>query len=476
MLLWVYSGNVAAATAVGARRRVLRHSIIVLAVLLCTAATMLLGHRLVAGLPAAGHHEMRVTKHLPATSRITRHAIVTGPERALSINSALSGLPLTRGWHNLQATKRTDEVTELRADVVPQLRATSSQAFRPEPIDPTLRVMQRTKLKHQLQSATAELEATLPKPKVYSMNPSLFIGKARVLYGIATCSAAGFPAIVDAVFETWAQKLPREQLVIAGGLRDDAVDGLAKERTPCGDKAHDFWCKEAVLLWRAAKRAEALDAKWVCVSQEDKYIWTDAVDAELGKHDASQPVVFATWGCAQHWTHHVQSKGNTLPKPKSWRKVEHDFCDSVNRLGSMCGGPTYFVSRGMLQGLVKGSHTLLDFLTLFRTASTAKANSGASDVISSCFFYDRLPHGKWRKTEANRPWIGTPENNRVTRASVDAHRFTKDGVADVSVFVTSWKKDHPKARSPLTMHLNHILKKQAIPGYMRELHVALPAE
>ena len=34
---------------------------------------------------------------------------------------------------------------------------------------------------------------------------------------------------------------------------------------------------------------------------------------------------------------------------------DRNNCDSVNKYGSLCGGPTYFVSRGMLQGLMKVS-------------------------------------------------------------------------------------------------------------------------
>ena len=117
-------------------------------------------------------------------------------------------------------------------------------------------------------------------------------GTARVLYAVATCSAPGFPPIVDAIFETWGSDLPRKQLVLAGGLKDDFIEGLAEEETPCGDKGGDFWCKEAVTLWRGAQRAKELNAGWLCVSQEDKYIWTDAVDKEFSKFDPSVPGVY----------------------------------------------------------------------------------------------------------------------------------------------------------------------------------------
>ena len=69
--------------------------------------------------------------------------------------------------------------------------------------------------------------AALPHSVKYTKDTRSLSGTARVLYGIATSSAREFPEIVDAVFETWAKELPREQLIIAGGLRDDdATEGL----------------------------------------------------------------------------------------------------------------------------------------------------------------------------------------------------------------------------------------------------------
>ena len=327
----------------------------------------------------------------------------------------------------------------------------------------------RKQTRKSIQALAAKVAtAAKNESKVYTMSKSSLLGKARVLYGIATCSAAGFPAIVDAVFDTWAQKLPREQLVIAGGLRDDAADGLVTEHTPCGDKSKDFWCKEAVLLWRAAQRAEALNAHWMCVSQEDKYIWTEAVDAELSKHNASLPTVFAHYGCAQHWKHHKDSKKNTVAAPKSWPR--RDNCDSVNKFGSMCGGPTYFVSRGMLQGLVKGIHTLVDFLTLFRTASSAHAEAKASDVLSTCFFYDRMPDAAWRVRGSN-AFINVMTGNA-------AARYTINGTADVGAFREFWRKKYKiiskrhsaqfNASAPISIHLNQ--GKAQVLRYMHELH------
>ena len=300
----------------------------------------------------------------------------------------------------------------------------------------------------------------------YSVDQSTLYGDARVLYGIATCSAPGFPDIVEAIFDTWAKPLPRQQLILSGGLRDDNLDGLQDEVMPCGDSAKDFWCKEAVTIWRAARRAKAMNAGWLCVSQEDKYIWTKQVDAALKTHDSTKPLVFASWGCARHWRHMADAKMGILPKPAHIADVP--YCEAVHKSGSICGGPGYFVSRGMLDALVDGIETLTDFLASYRSAAAVITRTGASDVLSTCFFYKRLPRGEWRLTLPDKPWVGTPDNEAITtKRLANANSFLNDGIADPATFLTSWQQDHEKL--PLTLHLDQKFKRD-VPSYMRELY------
>jgi hypothetical protein len=341
------------------------------------------------------------------------------------------------------------------------------------PVSPnSLPLLESQAATHAVGEPTALAAAVPVEQQEAAAEGSALFGSARVLYGIATCSAPGFPPIVDAIFDTWGKKLPRQQLVLAGGLRDDNIEGLVQEATPCGDKAKDFWCKEAVTIWRAAQRAKAMNAGWLCVSQEDKYIWVDEVDAALKDLDSSKPMVYAHYGCAQHWEHNVKSKENTVPAPKGWRK-NIDYCDAVHKFGSICGGPTYFMSRGMMDGLVKGIDTLSEFLQAFRGASANKTNTRASDVLSTCFFYDRLPDAKWRMTRADKPWLGIPGSEGIMRTA-SAKKFLKDGRADPETFMDKWRTSKHTNKPPLTMHLNQ-KSKQEVPIYMKQMHAAAEA-
>ena len=285
-------------------------------------------------------------------------------------------------------------------------------------------------------------------------------GTVRVLYAVATCSAPGFPPIVDAIFETWGSDLPRKQLVLAGGLKDDFIEGLAEEETPCGDKGGDFWCKEAVTLWRGAQRAKELNAGWLCVSQEDKYIWTDAVDKEFSKFDPSVPGVYGAWGCAQQWKYNPMSKGDTVPRPAKGHSPPF-YCDPVSRHGALCGGPTYFVSRGMLLALTKGIHSQKEFLKVFRNATAKKTSTGSSDILSTCFFYDRLPDGKWRM---EKEWSNDGKQNRF----IKAHFLTEPANEGANISAMRKRAVHYK-KLPLTMHLNQ-KPKTSIPEYMHQVY------
>lgn len=84
--------------------------------------------------------------------------------------------------------------------------------------------------------ATVDLRAAkTPRPASHAMDSSRLQGNAKVLYGIATCALPKFAGIMDAVLDTWAAGLPREQLVIAGGVHNDFNEGLVDYSTPCGE-------------------------------------------------------------------------------------------------------------------------------------------------------------------------------------------------------------------------------------------------
>ena len=132
------------------------------------------------------------------------------------------------------------------------------------------------------------------------------------------------------------------------------------------------------------------------------------------------------------------------------------------------------MSRGMMDGLVKGIDTLTEFLEAFRGASAKKTNTRASDILSTCFFYNRLPDAKWRMTRADKPWLGIPGSEGITR-SANAARFLKDGRADPETFMDKWRIKWRTSKftntPPLTLHLNQKSKLE-VPIYMKHMHAA----
>jgi hypothetical protein len=123
----------------------------------------------------------------------------------------------------------------------------------------------------------------------------------------------------------------------------------------------------------------------------------------------------------------------------------------------------------MMDGLVKGIDTLTEFLEAFRGASAKKTNTRASDVLSTCFFYNRLPDGKWRMTRADKPWLGIPGSEGITHTA-NAGRFLKDARADPDTFMKKWRSWGFK-KPPLAMHLNQKSKLE-VPIYMRQIYAA----
>ena len=308
-----------------------------------------------------------------------------------------------------------------------------------------------------------DLKAIKPK-QPYTMDSSRLQGKTKVLYGIATCALPKFTKIMDAVLDTWAASLPREQLVIAGGVHDDFADGLVDYSTPCGEHWSWFWCKEATVLYRAARRAEELDVDWVQVMQEDKYVWPAQVEAQLSKYNPEEAVVLAAYGCSQHWEFHESSQGGKNPRPDAW--PDSNNCAEVNRFGAMCGGPSYFVSRGMLKALLEGSENLTDFLVRYRTASHgSKADMASSDIMSTCFFYRQVPDGNWRNRGTSyylQTLTGGQSMLHTADGKVDGQQ------ADALKFYTDWlRNEHVAGELPPVIHVNH---KVDVAGYIRAMH------
>jgi hypothetical protein len=208
----------------------------------------------------------------------------------------------------------------------------------------------------------------------------------QVLYGIESCNGSHNVDMVDAQLKTWGKDLPRENLIIVGGPRNDVAAGVeAEDAFTCGDQLEDLACKEGLLLWRAIARMERVSAKWLVVGQDDKYIWRKALDRALLEYDADEPQVLASFGCGKAWNYSEGSKGGAVAPPPTWTETQFT-CEAVYRSGGICGGPTFMVSRGALRLLRKEGQTAAEFKNEYLLP---KGVGRESDLFSSCFFYRR---------------------------------------------------------------------------------------
>lgn len=185
----------------------------------------------------------------------------------------------------------------------------------------------------------------------------------RVLYGVETCSDPTMEEIVETGLRTWAKHINRENLIVVGGKYDDANYGLEKHHKLhyCMDVIQDLYCAELVLIWRAIERARVIDADWLVVSQEDKYIWTEGLEALIAPFDPAEKTVLGLTGCGQAWKYNPDSRGGRRQMPPGWVEPLH-VCEHVWQKSSYCGGLTYIVSRGMLSSLAEEGETLEQFI------------------------------------------------------------------------------------------------------------------
>lgn len=266
--------------------------------------------------------------------------------------------------------------------------------------------------------------------------PNTSASRPLVLYGIETCSAKKYTDIVDAVFETWAKNVPRKHVIMVGGLHDDAEKGLTKVPMICPDTVGSLSCKETVLLFRAVERAVELDAQWLAVMQEDKFVSPVEVERTLQGFDSSKALVLGPFGCG--------------------RGLE-GYCQSVHDDAGLCGGDGYFISRGALDRILLTDQTVHELVN--ETKAMCPTCRDASDMSSSCLFHKRgfsmsAPNFVSFMTEAP-----------VAQPFSEESQFTK-GVSDlVGRF---------GGKPPLTVHLN--FPKESIPGYLRKLHERLHAQ
>jgi len=283
----------------------------------------------------------------------------------------------------------------------------------------------------------------------------------RVLWGIESCDGQAYEDMVNAQLETWAAGIPRENLIIVGGKYDDLHVGLAEELTLCSNEQNALACKEAVVLDRAVSRAKQVDADWLAVGQDDKYIWVTEVEKQLSKYDSTKPMVLSSFGCGKGWKHHPESNNGTLPFPKEW--AEPGFsCNEVYMQGGMCGGPVYFMSRGAIDLLHREAQTTVDFLNEYLHNSNS-SRGGESDIFTSCMLYKRaipIINDEKMAGDSLSTEVSHNENPDPTRKGIQAF------VADLST------KGRYGPR--FTVHFSDV-PKDFIAEYIRAFHKEWPA-
>merc|ERR1711977_465836 len=96
---------------------------------------------------------------------------------------------------------------------------------------------------------------------------------------------------------------------------------------------------------RAVERAARLDADWLVVTQDDKYIWTTELAQAVADLDSRKPqVVACSFGCGQGWIHNKKSNHGALEPPLGWIEPP-EICEEVFTQGGLCGGVPFLVSR-----------------------------------------------------------------------------------------------------------------------------------
>jgi len=296
--------------------------------------------------------------------------------------------------------------------------------------------MQKSRDAESRRSLMTNSDKTSGGASLIQERPNFSASPPLVLYGIETCSAKKYTDIVDAVFETWAKNVPRKHVIMVGGLHDDAKKGLTKVPMICPDTVGSLSCKETVLLFRAVERAVELDAQWLAVLQEDKFVSPAKVASTLQGFDSSKAMVLGPFGCGRGL------KG---------------YCQSVHDGAGLCGGDGYFISRGALDRILLKDQTVHELVN--ETKAMCPTCADASDMSSSCLFHKRgLP-----MSAPN--FVSLMGEAPVERPFSEETQFTK-GVSDLV--------DRFGGKAPMTVHLN--FPKESIPGYIRKLHERLREE
>ena len=191
--------------------------------------------------------------------------------------------------------------------------------------------------------------------------------RPRILYGIHTSAKPAYRLKRRAQIATW-QSTTRSR-VLAIGPRCQAPNSSAHAaRRGCAPKTkdgkvlyrpshcedHQMWCKVLAYMREAAAYAAVWDFDWLFGINEDQYVVERKLKAVLRRHNPREISVVATIGCGRRWNLTAESKGGTLPMPRSWNEDTRPSCDLVKRHGCFCGGDGIAWSRAAVLALMQG--------------------------------------------------------------------------------------------------------------------------
>lgn len=201
--------------------------------------------------------------------------------------------------------------------------------------------------------------------------------RPRLVYGIETCDVSVFEDMLLAQLSSWGARVPREDIIIVGGKHDTGPEPLLCQEVNSGPSR---LCKEATLMFRAARRAAQGEMDWLVGLHEDSFLRLKSLDL-LALQSPEQAWAFSGFGCGQNWTYHTESDEGRAPIPEGWREPDPS-CPMVEMHGGMCSSAAFFVSKGALETLTRDL-TLAKFIAEHASVSV----SGQTDIATSCLFY-----------------------------------------------------------------------------------------
>jgi hypothetical protein len=223
------------------------------------------------------------------------------------------------------------------------------------------------------------------------------------IFAVQTCAKESYVRQLETQLSTWLKPVDKDNVLIVGGPHNNGNKAFACEEGPRGQN-----CKEASVLYRGAALAEKVDADWLFHVIDDAYVFLPRVKKAMEAFDPSEPKVFADFGCGMYWEHHKESHGGKIPKPNGWVEPK-ESCKRVEREGGICTGAGYIVSRGALK-LLRRNHTLPSFVEHYISQSKGRA----SDLTSTCLFYDRnITVGHWSQFTMAQTRTGTTAESIV---------------------------------------------------------------